>query len=314
MHYLEGQDLGGYHLSTLIIRTKNSEIYQSYDPSTSQKLAIKVYDYRFADTQSVENEISLMEEISSPYVVHPIYTFLDDYYRCIVMPLYSNGDLFDFIDQYDMLAVESNYEGTRESVAVQIMYQALRALEYLHSIGIWHRDIKPENFLVEDRSLIVPKVLLCDFGYAKKFPSGAKCQEDLGTLLYNAPEIIKGEPYDESVDIWAMGVIMYILLSGETPFPTNNNKIIRDSILEGTIDCERPSFNKVSPQGKSLIHKMLQYNPENRISASDALQDDWFKTFFPNPTVPRLKRAITDQLGIPFDDDDFTFLNDTSHT
>ena len=293
---LVNQTLGAYYLSTLIMRTYNCEIYESYNSTTGQKLAVKIYDSRTSNPQLIQDECSIMSEVSSPYLVEALDMFDEGPFHCIVMPLYTGGDLFEYVRSNGPL---------EEHVAAQVVYQGLCAISYLHSVGIWHRDVKPENFFIDGDTISVPKVLLGDFGYAKRFGENEFSTEYLGTQLYAAPEILRETPYNESVDIWAMGVTMYILVAGEAPFPTDDSYSMRLSIINGNYDFDSSAFNGVSMEAKDLISRMMAYNPQDRISPEQALEHPWFKQYFSDAAVPSLKRDVAFMTGVNIPDADF---------
>ena len=137
-----------------------------------------------------------------------------------------------------------------------------------------HRDIKPENLLLDsDSSGAVIKVI--DFGTSQKFDPKAKMNQTFGTPYYIAPEILAGN-YNEKCDIWSCGVIMYILLSGKPPFDGQTDDEILENVSKGTYKLTGPVWNKVSKQGIDLVKKMLTFNPDNRITAEDAITQPWF--------------------------------------
>lgn len=168
-----------------------------------------------------------------------------------------------------------------------MMKDLCSALEYLHSINICHRDIKPENLLVcdafsprkkrdSDRRPI-HSLKLADFGLAIQLPPGNKLYDVCGTPNYVAPEILSESGYDHTVDVWAAGVIAYVLLCGYPPFvsPDNDQDKLFDQILSGKFDFPSPDWDDVSFEAKHLIIHMLQVNSDSRYSAKDVLSHPW---------------------------------------
>lgn len=151
----------------------------------------------------------------------------------------------------------------------------LSAINYCHSNNIVHRDLKPENLLLDD-SDDSTHVTIIDFGYAGYFTPGDKLHTRYGASYYIAPEVIK-KSYDNGCDIWSCGVILYIMLCGYPPFNGPSDKKIIEAVLAGQYSLDEPEWHTVSDEAKDLICKMLCYNPEQRITARDALCHQWIK-------------------------------------
>lgn len=177
--------VGPYHVGSLIMETDNSLIYESFHPQKCEKLAIKAIKKSHCTPQMIEDECDLMQQVSHPNIMHIIDSFDLPEYRCVVMPLATGGDLFEYIEQNGRMD---------EQMACKVMYSAFDAINHLHQMGIWHRDIKPENFLLMDSNYEDPTIYLADFGYAKRFDFGERGTDWLGTPLYAAPEIYKKQP------------------------------------------------------------------------------------------------------------------------
>ena len=173
-----------------------------------------------------------------------------------------------------------------------MMNDLSNALSYLHSIKICHRDIKPENLLVCDYSWMDTRIQrdspadsnysfkilkLADFGLAIELDPGSKLFDVCGTPNYVAPEILSESGYDHKVDVWAAGVIAFVLLCGFPPFvsPDNDQDELFDQILTGKFEFSSPAFDSITEQAKQLISSMLQVDPEERASASQVYQHPW---------------------------------------
>eukprot|EP01111_Echinosteliopsis_oligospora_P018299 TRINITY_DN8296_c0_g1_i1.p1 TRINITY_DN8296_c0_g1~~TRINITY_DN8296_c0_g1_i1.p1 ORF type:complete len:259 (+),score=50.44 TRINITY_DN8296_c0_g1_i1:389-1165(+) len=181
------------------------------------------------------------------------------------MELMTGGDLFDLIRKKKYL---------NETEASKIISQILSAVAFLHKNGVIHTDIKADNTLLNFEH-DEPAVKLADFGFAQKIGNG-KSNTPCGSFIYSAPEIIKQQSYDKSVDIWSVGVLLYILLCGFPPFyDEDQEKLIEylshDPILEFPYECWR----HVSSEAKDLIGRMLKIDPVYRISADAALHHPW---------------------------------------
>ena len=275
--------LGPYRIGSLIYRTLNASVYESFHVELCEKLAIKCIKKGSCPPQLIEDECQIMRDLkNSQYTIHALDIFETDHYRCIVMPLAVGGDLFEYIARVG--AVE-------EVIACQIMHQAISALVEIQKYKIWHRDIKPENFLLMDGSSTCPNIVLADFGYAKHLGDHELSREWVGTPLYSAPEILLRHAYGRSVDIYSMGVTMYVLLSGESPFTTDDPVQQEIEITSGIYDFNSEAWDEVSSEAKDLIRLMMARNPEDRISAEDALSHPWFMQTCQVSGKPRMLKS-----------------------
>lgn len=166
------------------------------------------------------------------------------------------GELFDKIVEYEFYS---------EKDAAELVYQIVAVVKYLHNKGIVHRDLKPENLLFEDET--AKRLKLCDFGLAEKIKEGEIMYNVVGSPTYMAPEITLGTGYGKPVDMYSIGVIMYILLCGYPPFEPE----------EGIIDLEFPSpeWDSIADSVKKLISLLLEKDPSKRPTAEQVLQHPW---------------------------------------
>ena len=183
----------------------------------------------------------------------------------------SGGDLCDFIlNSLDLTEVQ----------ACKIMYQIATGLKYLERFGIMHRDLKPENILLTDCSSN-PTIKIMDFGLSKILGRNEKALEGFGTLNYIAPEVLVRKPYDIKIDIFALGVILYFILSKTLPFDDENNDEdnIASMILTAKIIFPQRLWKNRSKEVISLIISALEKNPSKRIDIDSFLNDVWFQKF-----------------------------------
>ena len=149
------------------------------------------------------------------------------------------------------------------------------AVAYCHDLGIVHRDLKPENALIDKEMNNTLKII--DFGTAVKFDRGRELLNTThGTSYYIAPEVLS-KSYNEKCDVWSVGVMLYILLSGKPPFDGNTDNEITDQVKIGKYNITSGIWSQISEEAKTLIKKMMTYNYKQRISAREALEDPWFK-------------------------------------
>ncbi|XP_059080811.1 serine/threonine-protein kinase DCLK1-like [Tigriopus californicus] len=217
----------------------------------------------------IESEIEILNAVSHSYIIQLIEVFDTPEEKYLVTEYVKGGDLFDAI------AMDTKYS---EEVSRGMVRDLTSALKYLHDKMIVHRDIKPENLLVVDLPQQGMKSLkLGDFGLAQVVtePLFTVC----GTPTYVAPEILAETGYGVKVDVWATGVIMYILLVGFPPFSsrTNNQEELFDQILSGLFEFNSPDWDDISYRAKELISWMLQVDPLQRYSAFEILEHPWTK-------------------------------------
>ena len=170
---------------------------------------IKKAKLSIEDLDLAKREIEILKLCQHPNVICLLDTFENPDYIYIVMELLQGGDLYEYLNKRNFRVSESRARG--------IIHPLATALYYLHSYGIVHRDIKLDNVLmVEDTD--TSDVKLVDFGLSKMIGPNEFCMEPFGTFGYAAPEVLQGKPYDKSVDIWGLGVVLFILLVGHAPF------------------------------------------------------------------------------------------------
>ena len=221
------------------------------------------------DERDILNEIEILKKLDHPKILKVVdfYSTLKKYY--IITEYCPEGELFN-----EIIKVGKFDEGQ----AAFIINQILKAVLYCHKMNIIHRDIKPENIMITSREKNgCLQVKLIDFGTAKIFEKGHQENKYVGSSYYMAPEIIKRK-YDEKCDLWSIGVILYILLTGRPPFDGNDDEEILENVKKGVYDKWSYPFPLLSSQAKDLIVKLLQYDPKKRLSAEQALEHQWFKT------------------------------------
>ena len=243
---------------------------------TGHKYAVKSLDLdKIGDEKGLEylkSEILIMSELDHPSIVRleEVYESPDEIF--LVQELCHGGELFDKLEDQE----DYHYN---EGECARLVKQMLSSVRYIHSKGIVHRDLKLENFLFATKEND-SELKLIDFGLSKHFHEGEIMSEAVGTPYTIAPETIKGQ-YDERVDLWAIGVITYLLLSGETPFGGDGGEEplwqVRDRILSGKYEFE-PDYiwKNVSDSAKDFINGLLKLDPDERISSAEqAQQHPW---------------------------------------
>ncbi|KAK5893222.1 hypothetical protein CgunFtcFv8_006115 [Champsocephalus gunnari] len=243
-------------------------VKECVERATGQEYALKIIDKArcCGKEHLIENEVSVLRRVRHPSIIELIEVDETPSQLFLVMELVKGGDLFDAI-------TSSTKYSERDSSAM--VFNLSGAVKYLHHMNIVHRDIKPENLLVCEYPDGTKSLKLGDFGLATVLegPLFTVC----GTPTYVAPEIIAETGYGLKVDIWAAGVITYILLCGFPPFRSENNvqEELFDQILRGKLEFPSPDWDDISLPAKMLISQMLQVNVDTRFTAEEVLSHPW---------------------------------------
>ena len=218
--------------------------------------------------EQMNREIEIMYNINHPHIIKLINHFEDDDNLYLIMELGAKGQLFSLLNKFR--------HGFDQIRAAQYMREIISAVKYLHSFNppIIHRDIKPENILLDENG----RCKLADFGWANYGLKDNARMTFCGTLEYLAPEMVSKKGHDTSVDIWALGVLCFELLTGTMPFVGRNPKELFSNI--GALNIKWPG-NDFNPLAKNLIIKILKQNPKERPSLDEILSQPWFEKYPP---------------------------------
>ena len=257
---LPSMDLSpSYLVSHPLFTQSGSTIYAGRRRSTGEWVAIKVPSCGSPQTQT---EASVLASISHENIIHVIDVFDTSDGPAVVLPL-AECDLFQCV-QRKPLSEEAGRELAR---------QMLSALAFLHGNGIAHRDVKPENILLVDG-----RYVLSDFGFAAMVGNG-HCTEWLGSPHYSAPEIYRRRPYGEKVDIWSLGITLFVAMTGRMPYFSSVYRCIAREVICGLPQLKKSNAMKhLSAEAQDLLRRMLMVNPALRISAEEALRHDWLRS------------------------------------
>ena len=184
------------------------------------------------------------------------------------MELMQGGELFDQILEKEQFSELEAREATKAIID---------AIRYCHSQGILHRDIKPENLLLQSKEYGISSLKIADFGLARLLDEGSLASTTCGTPGYVAPEVLKQRPYGKECDIWSIGVVAFILLSGTPPFYEEDNFALFEQIKACKYDFEVETWNSVSAEAKDLISKILVADPAKRITCEGMMNHPWMK-------------------------------------
>jgi calcium/calmodulin-dependent protein kinase I len=261
-----------YTLGKLLGEGAFAQVRVGNDKKTGEEFAIKIIkkkEYDSRETEYILREVSIMKSIKHDNVVNTFDVFDSKENLYIVLEFMKGGELFDII-------AESGHFSEKD--ASQVMRDVVKGVQYLHMHAIVHRDIKPENVLCKAKSLPL-QVKLADFGLAN-FSEDGTVQESragciVGTPGYVAPEVVKREEYGPAIDLWACGVLLYIMLSGKMPFYGRDDNECLHRIARGEYSFPDREWSSISEAGKSIVKALLQVDPVKRLTADSALQHKW---------------------------------------
>ncbi|XP_023816247.1 calcium/calmodulin-dependent protein kinase type II subunit beta isoform X2 [Oryzias latipes] len=236
---------------------------------TGQEYAAKIINTKklsARDHQKLEREARICRLLKHPNIVRLHDSISEEGFHYLIFDLVTGGELFE-----DIVAREYYSEAD----ASHCIHQILDSVSYTHQHQIVHRDLKPENLLLASKCKNAA-VKLADFGLAIEVQGDQQAWFGFaGTPGYLSPEVLRKEAYGKPVDIWACGVILYILLVGYPPFWDEDQHKLYQQIKAGAYDFPSPEWDTVTPEAKNLINQMLTINPVKRITAQEALKHPW---------------------------------------
>ncbi len=245
-------------------------VFKMHHKPTETIRALKKIDKNIQVSTELEilNEIDILKKMDHISILKIYEFYITSDYFYLITEYCNCGELFDH------LTTNGPYD---ESHSAYIIFQLLSAIYFCHSSNIIHRDLKPENILIE--SIIKDQYLnikIIDFGTAKIFEKSKKESKQVGSCYYMAPEVLL-KNYNEKCDLWSVGVILYMLLSGLPPFDGDTEEMIFKKIRKGVYDLKSEPFDQISSSAKNLIELLLAKDPTKRISAKQALEHKWFQ-------------------------------------
>ncbi|XP_073690148.1 calcium/calmodulin-dependent protein kinase type II subunit gamma isoform X27 [Garra rufa] len=271
-------------MATIVTSTRFTDEYQLYEElgkgafsvvrrcvkkSTGQEYAAKIINTKklsARDHQKLEREARICRLLKHPNIVRLHDSIAEEGFHYLVFDLVTGGELFE-----DIVAREYYSEAD----ASHCINQILESVSHIHQHDIVHRDLKPENLLLASK-MKGAAVKLADFGLAIEVQGDQQAWFGFaGTPGYLSPEVLRKDPYGKPVDIWACGVILYILLVGYPPFWDEDQHKLYQQIKAGAYDFPSPEWDTVTPEAKNLINQMLTINPAKRITADQALKHPW---------------------------------------
>ncbi|KAK6468096.1 death-associated protein kinase 3-like [Huso huso] len=265
-HYEMGEELGSGQFA-IVRKCRERSTGNEYAGKFIKKRRLSS-SRRGVSREEIEREVNILREIQHPNIItlHDIFENKTDV--ILILELVSGGELFDFLAEKESLTEEE---------ATQFLKQILDGVHYLHSKSIAHFDLKPENIMLLDKNVPSPRIKLIDFGIAHQITAGNEFKNIFGTPEFVAPEIVNYEPLGLEADMWSIGVITYILLSGASPFLGETKQETLTNISAVNYDFDEEYFVHTSELAKDFIRRLLVKDPKKRMTIEDSLQHPWIK-------------------------------------
>jgi len=266
-----------YKLGDELGRGRFSVVNSAINVKEGRGYAVKVVENKSLtdeeNLEALETEIEILRKLDHPHIVSlkEVVVSTEDTY--IVMELLSGGELFNRIVDKGPFP---------EAEAANLFAQILLSMEYLHSLSIVHRDVKPENILYLSSG--ADQIKLIDFGYAGVWTPEKPLTGLCGTPDYVAPEVLSwyddednGTPYGKGSDLWSLGVLLYVILSGCSPFSADEEEAILELVAQAKYEFHEAEWANITPDAKDLISQLLIVDPEKRLTMEQLLNHAWLK-------------------------------------
>jgi len=257
-----------YDFTKELARGGYSVVYLGKSKKDGNQYAVRQIKKEALDDDEAVNalrrEITILRSVDHPNVLKLFEVYEDDDSYYLVLEHFQGSEVYE--------RVISRREYTEKDVS-NVIRQLLQAVGYLHSRNIAHRDLKPQNLLSSGEPEVVKIV---DFGFSKNFAED-KMVTSVGSPSYVAPEVLSADSFDMSVDMWSVGVILYVLLCGFTPFQGPTPQDLFKKILAVDYNFDDPAWEGVSDNAKLVVRNLLMKDPKKRWTAEQALKDSWVK-------------------------------------
>ncbi|XP_075235091.1 uncharacterized protein LOC142332527 [Lycorma delicatula] len=272
-----------YDLETEIGRGKFGTVYRCKEKSTGLTLAAKFVGIaRRQDRRNVEREVEIMRTLQHPRLIQLYDAFETNNVMCVIQELIEGGELFERVIDDDFILTEK--------ACTVFMRQICEGVEFVHSQNILHLDLKPENILCLTKT--GNRIKIIDFGLARKFEPDKKLQVLFGTPEFVAPEVVNFEQIGFGTDMWSVGVICYVLLSGLSPFMGETDVETMANVTIAQYDFDDEAFDDISDDAKNFITKLLMKNKEHRLTATECLSHVWLRRKPPPPPPPQQPQLL----------------------
>ncbi|KAA8492643.1 Serine/threonine-protein kinase par-1 [Porphyridium purpureum] len=279
-----------YKVGTCIGTGAYASVYEGYVIDTDEPVAIKIMAKKADRPQinaAIDHEAQVLRIVDHPNVIKALDVYESTHTAKIVLEYMPDGSVFDRIKRSKRMCI-------KEDLSKHIFRQVVEGLAYLHDLHIVHADIKAENVLLDGETAPDLVAKITDFGLSLYLEPGTKQSFDSaaprGTPEYYAPELAHGEAFDNKIDIWACGILLYVMLGGSYPFHGQNAEETVQLVRTGKLIFPSAAFHGVSGSAQALIRRMLQTQPEARPSAHEILEDPWFESSLLGRTLKKLQQ------------------------
>uniref|UniRef100_A0A8C1ITY9 Myosin light chain kinase, smooth muscle n=1 Tax=Cyprinus carpio TaxID=7962 RepID=A0A8C1ITY9_CYPCA len=260
---------------------KFGTVFKLIEKSTKKVWAGKfIKAYSAKEKDSVRQEIAIMNDLHHPKLVQCVNAFEGKTDIVMVLDMISGGELFERI-------IDEDFELTEREV-IKYMLQIVDGVNFIHKKGIVHLDLKPENIMCVNKT--GSKIKLIDFGLARRLENAGSLKVLFGTPEFVAPEVINYEAISYATDMWSIGVICYILVSGLSPFMGDNDNETLSNVTSATWDFEDEAFDEISDEAKDFISNLLKKDMKARLSCDQCFQHPWLKQDTTNMEAKKLSK------------------------
>ncbi|XP_068910132.1 myosin light chain kinase, smooth muscle-like [Tenebrio molitor] len=265
-----------YDLETEVGRGKFGTVYKCREKASGLQLAAKFIAVpKKEDRRNVEREVDIMKTLQHPRLIQLYDAFENGKVMCVILELIEGGELFERV-------IDDDFVLTEKSCTV-FMRQICEGIDFIHKERILHLDMKPENILCLTRT--GNRIKIIDFGLARRFDPGKKLQVLFGTPEFVAPEVVNFDTIGFGTDMWSVGVICYVLLSGLSPFMGATDVETMANVTIAKYDFDDEAFVEISDNAKDFIRRLLHKDVNQRMSAEECLNHEWLKR--KKTTMPR---------------------------
>ncbi|XP_061465054.1 myosin light chain kinase, smooth muscle isoform X1 [Rhineura floridana] len=260
---------------------KFGQVFRLVEKKTGKVWAGKFFKaYSAKDKENIRQEISIMNCLHHPKLVQCVDAFEEKANIVMVLELVSGGELFERI-------IDEDFELT-ERECIKYMKQISEGVQYIHKQGIVHLDLKPENIMCVNKT--GTRIKLIDFGLARRLENAGSLKVLFGTPEFVAPEVINYEPIGYATDMWSIGVICYILVSGLSPFMGDNDNETLANVTSATWDFDDEAFDEISDDAKDFISNLLKKDMKDRLDCTQCLQHPWLQKDTKNMEAKKLSK------------------------
>ncbi|KAF6120491.1 myosin light chain kinase [Phyllostomus discolor] len=260
---------------------KFGQVFRLVEKKTGKIWAGKFFKaYSAKEKENIREEISIMNCLHHRKLVQCVDAFEDKANIVMVLEIVSGGELFERI-------IDEDFELT-ERECIKYMRQISEGVEYIHKQGIVHLDLKPENIMCVNKT--GTKIKLIDFGLARRLENAGSLKVLFGTPEFVAPEVINYEPIGYATDMWSIGVICYILVSGLSPFMGDNDNETLANVTSATWDFDDEAFDEISDDAKDFISNLLKKDMKSRLNCTQCLQHPWLMKDTKNMEAKKLSK------------------------